>query len=82
MTTFIQESVQERFDQPPSREAQEELRVLRDAVAQALERKRRLGQYAVVWEGGQVRELPSDVLPPWPAVVDNFAAVIPPYPAA
>lgn len=30
------------------------LDVLRSAVAEALERKRRLGQYAVVWRDGQV----------------------------
>ena len=30
-----------------------ELMVLRRVVAEALERKRRLGQYAVVWRGGR-----------------------------
>jgi len=29
------------------------LNVLREAVAEALERKRRLGQYAVVWRNGE-----------------------------
>ena len=29
------------------------LAVLREAVAEALERKRRLGQYAVVWRNGE-----------------------------
>jgi hypothetical protein len=33
-----------------------------------------------MWEGGQVRELSSDVLPLFPAVIDNSAAVTPPYP--
>ncbi len=30
------------------------LDALRSAVAEALERKRRLGQYAVIWRDGQV----------------------------
>ena len=39
-----------------SLEAEEVLDALRAAVAEALERKRRLGQYAVVWrDGGGVR---------------------------
>lgn len=33
---------------------QQALDALRDAVAEALERKRRLGQYAVIWRDGQV----------------------------
>lgn len=36
-----------------SPEDQQILDVLRNAVAEALERKRRLGQYAVVWRDGQ-----------------------------
>ncbi len=34
--------------------AQEGLECLRQAVAEALERKRRLGQYAVFWRDGRV----------------------------
>ena len=30
------------------------LQALREAVAEALERKRRLGQYAVFWEDGRI----------------------------
>jgi hypothetical protein len=82
MTTFIHETVQERLDQQPSQAAQEELRVLREAVAQALERKRRLGQYAVVWEGGEVRTLSSDVLPVRPVVIDSFATATARYTVA
>ncbi len=37
----------------PSPETQQMLEALRAAVAQALERKRRLGQYAVVWADGK-----------------------------
>jgi hypothetical protein len=37
-----------------SAEDQRALDALRSAVAEALERKRRLGQYAVVWRNGQV----------------------------
>lgn len=36
----------------PSKEGQEILDALQKAVSQALERKRRLGQYAVVWRDG------------------------------
>ncbi|MDO9163772.1 MAG: hypothetical protein Q8N35_18130 [Methylococcaceae bacterium] len=36
----------------PSQEAQAMLDCLRQAVANTLERKRRLGQYAVLWSGG------------------------------
>lgn len=35
-------------------EDQRALDALRSAVAEALERKRRLGQYAVIWRDGQV----------------------------
>ena len=38
---------------PPSPEALAMLRVLQTAVAKALERKRKLGQYAVIWRDGQ-----------------------------
>ena len=37
-----------------SKEDQQVLDALRSAVAEALERKRRLGQYAVIWRDGQV----------------------------
>ena len=37
----------------PSPQSQEMLNALRRAVADALEKKRRLGQYAVVWEDGK-----------------------------
>jgi len=37
----------------PSRECQVILDSLQKAVTQALERKRRLGQYAVVWRDGK-----------------------------
>jgi len=39
--------------------ANEALTVLREAVSEALERKRRLGQYWVVWDG----EKPVEVYP-------------------
>ena len=35
---------------------------LREAVAQALERKRRLGQYAVIWRDGKVVRIEGDEL--------------------
>lgn len=37
----------------PSRESQVIMDSLQKAVTQALERKRRLGQYAVVWRDGK-----------------------------
>lgn len=37
----------------PSEKGQIELATLKSAVAQALERKRRLGQYAVIWQNGK-----------------------------
>jgi hypothetical protein len=39
-------------------EAQQALDALRSAVAEALERKRRLGQYAVIWCDGQIVRIP------------------------
>ena len=40
-------------DSTPSPEGAAQLAALQRAVDKALERKRRLGQYAVVWENGQ-----------------------------
>ena len=37
----------------PSDQGQEQLTALKKAVAQALDRKKRLGQYAVVWKDNQ-----------------------------
>lgn len=56
----------------PSPETQEILTALQRAVADALEKKRRLGQYAVIWkdgrpvmEGGEVAAAqPSPVIRP------------------
>ena len=39
---------------------QQALDALRSAVAEALERKRRLGQYAVIWKDGRVVRLDPD----------------------
>jgi hypothetical protein len=44
----------------PSPEAQRQLEVLRQAVRNALERKRRLGQYAVVWKDGKPVRIGED----------------------
>ena len=46
-----------------SKEDQQALDALRSAVAEALERKRRLGQYAVIWRHGRVVQLEPDELP-------------------
>lgn len=56
-------SIEERFDQPPSEAARQGLEALRIAVARALDRKRRLGQYAVVWHAGRVKTVPPEALP-------------------
>ena len=37
----------------PSPEGQRQLETLRQAVGKALEKKRRLGQYAVIWKNGK-----------------------------
>lgn len=37
----------------PSPEGQKQLEALREAVNKALEKKRRLGQYAVLWKDGK-----------------------------
>lgn len=38
------------------------LAALRKAVAEALERKRRLGQYAVIWRDGRVQRIEPEML--------------------
>lgn len=52
----------------PSPEGQQQLETLRRAVSKALEKKRRLGQYAVVWRDGKpVRigeDAPNDAVAP------------------
>lgn len=45
-------------------DCQQALDALRTAVAEALERKRRLGQYAVIWENGRVVRLEPEDIPP------------------
>ena len=50
-----------------SAEDQQALDALRSAVAEALDRKRRLGQYAVIWRDGQaVRIEPEEEAPSQP----------------
>jgi len=43
-----------------SADDQQVLDALRRAVAEALERKRRLGQYAVIWRDGKVVRIEPD----------------------
>jgi hypothetical protein len=43
-----------------SADDQRALDALRSAVAEALERKRRLGQYAVIWRNGEVVRIEPD----------------------
>lgn len=43
-----------------SAQDQRALDALRSAVAEALERKRRLGQYAVIWRDGKVVKIGPD----------------------
>ncbi|PKM02195.1 MAG: hypothetical protein CVV17_06065 [Gammaproteobacteria bacterium HGW-Gammaproteobacteria-7] len=44
----------------PSPEGQRQLESLRRAVSDALERKRRLGQYAVIWQDGKPVRIGED----------------------
>jgi len=44
----------------PSPEGQQQLEKLRQAVSKTLERKRRLGQYAVVWRDGKPVRIGED----------------------
>ena len=44
----------------PSARSQETLQILQQAVAKALDRKRRLGQNAVVWKDGAPQILRAD----------------------
>ena len=47
-----------------SAEDQQALDALRSAVAEALDRKRRLGQYAVIWRDGRAARIePEDEAP-------------------
>jgi hypothetical protein len=55
--------VDEQYGVPPSKQAVEALQALRQAVDEALDRKRRLGQYAVVWLDGRAVDVqPDDLL--------------------
>lgn len=53
-----------------------ELDALRQAVGQALDRKRRLGHFAVFWQGGQVCQVPPEALPVFEADGDWTAYAI------
>jgi len=44
----------------PSTEGQRQLEILRQAVSKTLEKKRRLGQYAVVWRDGKPVRIGGD----------------------
>jgi hypothetical protein len=45
---------------PPSPQAQATLKALQTAVANNLEKKQKLGQYAVIWQNGQPVQSGSD----------------------
>jgi hypothetical protein len=45
----------------PSKKGEKQLETLKHAVAQALDRKRRLGQYAVIWKDGKPVMVGEDV---------------------
>ncbi len=55
--------IQARPGEAPSAEAAITLAALHQAVAEALDRKRRLGQYAVFWEEGRAVEVAPEALP-------------------
>lgn len=54
------------YDSSPDPLAAQTLAVLKQAVAEALDRKRRLGQYAVFWQNGQVVRVEAKDLPGLP----------------
>ncbi len=68
--------VETRYDSTPDPISAQTLDVLRQAVAEALDRKRRLGQYAVFWQDGKVVRVEAEDLPalPWhnPRPVDEM----------
>lgn len=45
---------------PPSPQAKAMLEALREAVARSLEKKKRLGQYAVIWQNGRPVQAGAD----------------------
>lgn len=45
---------------PPSIQAQTMLKALQKAVANSLEKKQKLGQYAVIWKNGQPMQSGGD----------------------
>jgi len=51
-----------RVQSETSRESQVALDALKRAVAHALEKKRRLGQYAVVWRNGEPARIEGDAI--------------------
>ena len=54
---------------PPTPDDLHALEILQRAVTEALERKRKLGQYAVIWQDGRVVRIEPDAPPPSPEVV-------------
>ncbi|MFZ2854176.1 MAG: hypothetical protein WAZ34_08695 [Rhodocyclaceae bacterium] len=49
---------------PPSPQAKAMLNALKDAVGKSLEKKRRLGQYAVTWQNGRPVQAGDDAPKP------------------
>jgi len=56
---------------PPSLKALETLEALRTAVAEALDKKKRLGQYAVFWSGNKPVFVGDDVPEEYITYKDN-----------
>jgi hypothetical protein len=54
------------YDPTPDPVSAQTLAVLRKAVNEALDRKRRLGQYAVFWQDGKVVRVEAKDLPALP----------------
>jgi hypothetical protein len=64
----------------PSAKSQEMLQVLQQAVAEALDKKQRLGQYAVIWKdgapvkvGGEAEDMEIPALPGATAIPEEPA---------
>lgn len=58
--------VEVRYETTPDPVGTRTLAVLRQAVGEALDRKRRLGQYAVFWQDGKVVRVEAKDLPALP----------------
>ncbi|MBN2791649.1 MAG: hypothetical protein JXQ81_03980 [Desulfuromonadales bacterium] len=60
----------------PSQEGQQMLETLRQSVSKALEKKRRLGQYAVIWKNGKPMVTSGDAPGPDKTTTNNAGDLV------